>query len=279
MTEIDDIIKEHEELRNWSILTAYRGSIAHGMYTANNIDDKDALAICVLPEKYYIGLHEFANHDRRTREIKVDEWDIVVHDIRKAINLLAKGNPNMLTALWCESEHYVSVSAAGHMLLACRSEFSCRHVFKSFAGYARDQLAQMERKKHAGYMGAKRKALVEKFGYDTKNAAHAIRLLRMAVEFMRHGRMQVYRIDDAAELMDIKRGEWTMEQVQQEAEALFAIAESAYHDSRLPDYPNMEMVSALCMDVIATAWKSRLYPIFNYKVEPDLQEKARHTNG
>jgi len=52
-------------------------------------------------------------------------------------------------------------------------------------------------------MGAKRKSLVEKFGYDTKNAAHLILLLRMGIEFLSVGVLHVKR-HDAQELLEIK---------------------------------------------------------------------------
>ena len=40
----------------------------------------------------------------------------------------------------------------------------------------------------SGYMGEKRKAMVRKYQYDVKNAAHLIRLLRMGAEFLESGR-------------------------------------------------------------------------------------------
>jgi len=40
-----NILQDHPCLSDWSILTAYRGSISHGMYVPKNdpncIDDKD----------------------------------------------------------------------------------------------------------------------------------------------------------------------------------------------------------------------------------------------
>ncbi|KKN47176.1 hypothetical protein LCGC14_0665720, partial [marine sediment metagenome] len=94
-----DLIREHPGLGDWNILHAYRGSIAHGMYIPKNdpisIDDKDTMGICVPPKEYFIGTKRFAN--RGTKEIKRDEWDIVIYEIRKAISLLTKGNPNMLS--------------------------------------------------------------------------------------------------------------------------------------------------------------------------------------
>jgi hypothetical protein len=44
-----------------------------------------------------------------------------------------------------------------------------------------------------GYMGEKRKELVLEHGYDSKNAAHCVRLLRMAKEIFETGGMTVYR--------------------------------------------------------------------------------------
>jgi hypothetical protein len=100
-----------------------------------------------------------------------------------------------------------------------------------------------------GYMGARRKELVKKFGFDAKSAAHLIRLLRMGVEFLGTGELKVAR-PDAKELLSIKRGEWTIDQVKTEAERLFVAAEQAYKVSRLPDAPNAKEAEILCMQII-----------------------------
>ena len=86
---------------------------------------------------------------------------------------------------------------------------------------------KLHREHFSGYMGEKRKAMVRKYQYDVKNAAHLIRLLRMGTEFLETGRLQVYRTTDADELKVIKRGGWTLAQVKAEAERLFAGVEAA----------------------------------------------------
>jgi uncharacterized protein len=97
-----------------------------------------------------------------------------------------------------------------------------------------------------GYMGEKRKNLVKKYGYDAKNAAHLIRLLRMCVEFLQTGEMQVFREGiDAQQIKDIKSGKWSLEEVQREAQELFASAEQARDASPLPDEPDEEEVGQL----------------------------------
>lgn len=101
----------------------------------------------------------------------------------------------------------------------------------------------------SGYMGEKRKAMVRKYQYDVKSAAHLIRLLRMGAEFLRTGTLQVYRTEDADELRAIKRGEWTLEEVKDEAERLFHGIEEARVASSLPPEPDAGAANALLMSV------------------------------
>lgn len=100
-----------------------------------------------------------------------------------------------------------------------------------------------------GYMGEKRKALVKKYGYDCKNAAHLIRLLRMCIEFLETGEINVWRDGaDGAEIRAIKAGQWSLIQVQDEAERLFQIANDARDKSQLPYGPNIEAISEVLVD-------------------------------
>lgn len=254
-----DIIRENPGLGEWCILSFYRGSIAHGMYIPSSddpdgIDDKDAMAFCVPSVEYYLGLRRYGS--RGTKEIKRGEWDIVIYEVRKAISLLAKGNPNVLCALWLEPKHYIKRTQAAELLIEGRDFFSGKHVYRSFTGYAYGQLKRMTHHGFEGYMGEKRRALVKKFGYDTKNAAHLIRLLRMGIEFLGTGELFVER-HDAQQLLQIKRGEWTLERVQEEAQRLFVMAQEAFLSSKLPNAPDMDKVNELCCEVIRMALSER----------------------
>lgn len=101
----------------------------------------------------------------------------------------------------------------------------------------------------SGYMGEKRKAMVRKYQYDVKNAAHLIRLLRMGAEFLETGRLQVFRERDAEELKQIKRGGWTLDQVKAEAERLFAQVTQARERSPLPPQPDEAAANALLIEM------------------------------
>lgn len=238
---------------DWVILHAWRGSIAHGMYEPSNqpgsVDDRDTMAVVIPDNTYYYGLNEFGS--RGTKEFMEGEWDIVVYELQKVMRLLEKGNPNVLSLLWLPDNLYIKRSEVGENLILNRDVFSGRHVYHSFAGYANAQLHKMEHGAFNGYMGEKRKGLVEKYGYDTKNAAHLIRLLRMAIEFLRDGRLIVDRGGyDATELLDIKHGSWSLEKVKREAERLFRRAEDAYDRSTLPPVPDHEVINELCTNYI-----------------------------
>jgi predicted nucleotidyltransferase len=253
-----ELINKDKGLMEWSIITAYRGSISHGMYVPKNdpdsIDDKDLMCVCIPPIDYYFGFKYYGknsdnkwsiNHEtgRGTREIKFNEWDVVIYEFRKFISLLCKGNPNVLSMLWLEDKHYIKLTEFGKRVIENRDLFVSKNVFYNFIGYAKGQLHRMTHTRFQGYMGDKRKQLVERFGYDTKNASHLIRLLRMCIEFLNDGCLHVERKHDATELLDIKKGEWSLEKIKSEAEHLFKLAEQSYIKSDLTNRVDMNKIN------------------------------------
>ena len=233
------------------LLAGYVGSIAHGTYIINTdsdgIDDKDVMTVYAKNLHYYIVL----GRGKDTREYKIKEWDVVGYEIRKYINLLLKSNPNVMSLLWLPERCYIAGSNLGWAIKDQRQIFVSKKAYHSFTGYAYGQLKRMEHFKFEGYMGEKRKALVEKFGYDTKNAAHLIRLLRMGIEFLVEGKLHVER-EDACQLVSIKKGEWTLERIKREADTLFFKAQEAYIHSTLPDEPDYGEAEKLLMNIIAS---------------------------
>lgn len=99
------------------------------------------------------------------------------------------------------------------------------------------------------YMGDKRKHFVLEHGYDSKNAAHLIRLLRMSVEFFETGEMLVKR-PDREELLDIKRGKWKLDDIKALATELFEKARAAKDSSAMPDEPDYKGANGLLVGLI-----------------------------
>ena len=145
------------------------------------------------------------------------------------------------------------------MLLQHKKLFVTKKIFYSFTGYAHDQMRKMEKFAYNGYMGEKRKALVDERGYDSKNAAHLIRLLRMGIEFLYDGKLYVDRGSmDAEELLEIKAGKWTLKQVKEEAHKLFLKAEDAFDKSILPEEINYEKVNKLCVKILQNHFRNKI---------------------
>jgi predicted nucleotidyltransferase len=243
-----ELFSDHFQSPLNMVLGGYRGSIAHGTYVPStdphSIDDKDIMGVYIGKKEHYIGFEE-----REVLERKIDEWDVVLYELRKFVRLLLKSNPNVLMMLWLPEKYYIFKNVYGESLIKNRNLFVSKYAYHSFSGYAYGQFHRMTNFKFEGYMGEKRKALVEKFGYDTKNASHLIRLLKMGIEFLTEGNLHVER-EDATQLISIKKGEWTLDQVKREADRLFALAQETYIQSKLPDKPESEKIERLLMQII-----------------------------
>ena len=241
-----------------SIVMAFRGSIAHGTYRPNtdenSIDDVDFISICVPGIENYFGcLPSSAWGNRGTKEVRYAEIDLVQYELTKFFSLLIKSNPNIHSLLFLQPEHIVWKNNSWDRIISRRDIFASKLSYQAYCGYAGGQLGKMKAFSFQGYMGEKRKGLVDKFGYDTKNAAHAIRLLRMGVEYLKTGVVRVDRTNfDAEQLVAIKNGMWSIEMVRKEAELLFAEAEEAFRSSSLPEQPDYQAIEKLCVDIIKT---------------------------
>lgn len=219
------------------------GSTSHG--TAGDvIDDYDLMGVVIPPPRYLIGLSRW---EHWVRDPEADGLDVVLYSLDKYARLALKANPNVVGLLWLRPDNVLHSSLAWDRLVRSRDAFSSKRAYHTFVGYAHSQLSKVFKGVYRGYMGERRKALVELHGYDTKNAAHLIRLLRMGGEFLRTGTMNVYR-PDRAELMEIKRGEWSLDRVKSEAALLFEDARAARDESPLPDEPDFARVEATVMD-------------------------------
>ena len=255
------------------ILLGYRGSVAHNMYIPNtdpnSIDDVDIMGIFLAPKNFYIGLgqHRSSQTKELSKEIKGITWDCVYYELQKFVKLILKGNPNVLSLLWIKPEHYFLVSEFGKTLLKNRENFlGKKALYYSFTGYANGQLKRMIHFKTKGYMGEKRKHLVEKYGYDTKNAAHLIRLLLMGIELLKTGKLKVFRDQDAQTLLDIKTGKWTLKEVKSYANILFRDTKTAYKESTLPEEPNYITAESIVMNILINYLKGKYHDLNKKRV-------------
>lgn len=99
--------------------------------------------------------------------------------------------------------------------------------------------------------------LEEKFGYDTKHAMHLVRLLRMGAEALETGVLNVKR-PDAEELLAIRNGAWTYEEVVEYAEHMDNyVRDVLYPNTVLPKKPDLKLAAQLIIDVQDLTWTTK----------------------
>lgn len=235
-----------------TILCGYRGSIAHGTHIPStdpdSIDDIDYMSIFVPGLDHYFGIKQ----TKETRETFIDEHDLVEYELRKYMGLLLKSNPNVLSLLWLPEKHYIFKNDCGQELIDHRSIFVSKLAFDSFYGYAYSQIKHAGKIGGRGFRGQKRSELVERHGYDTKNAAHCIRLINMGTEFLKDGILRIDRSAiDADLLLAIKTGAWSFDKFVSESTSLLKKMKDTCDTSHLPDKPNYELANKICIKIVS----------------------------
>ena len=101
-----------------------------------------------------------------------------------------------------------------------------------------------------------RSELEEKYGFDTKHAMHLVRLLRMGVEALRDEGIVVKR-PDAKELLDIRNGKWTYNEIVEYAEEMDNEVRNVwYKKTNLQKKPDIKFAANLLMNVQDIIWNT-----------------------
>ena len=187
------------------ILRGVVGSTALGT-SLDGQDDRDEMGVFIEPPMYVCGLASCDHYIQRDQPSGVrsepGDLDLTMYSLRKYCRLAAQGNPSVLILLWLPS--YLTRLPLGDDLLAIRSAFFSRSAGERFMGYLTSQKLALkgERTKKVS-----RPDLVEKYGYDTKFAMHALRLGYEGIEYMTERRLTLPTPEPArTTLMDMRTG-------------------------------------------------------------------------
>lgn len=87
------------------------------------------------------------------------------------------------------------------------------------------------------------------YGYDTKHGMHLVRLMRMGYEILTTGKVYVKR-PDAEELLAIRAGAWSYDQIVEYADSMEKKMNEAYTSSPLPPAPDRNKLDIICANLI-----------------------------
>jgi hypothetical protein len=95
----------------------------------------------------------------------------------------------------------------------------------------------------------KRAILEKKYGYDSKFVMQAIRLMRCGEEALKTGHIKVKR-DDREELLAIRNGAWTYDQVIEYSEKMEVKLKELYITSPLRKTPDINKIQEVYINII-----------------------------
>jgi uncharacterized protein len=187
-------------------------------------------------------LKDYLTVTNMQEEIEGPGEDEKYYSVRKFLSLYTKCNPNIVEFLWCDEADILLSTPEYELLREHREQLLCRNVLDSFMGYATSRVKKLETELHLPT--SVRAASKEKFGFDTKDAMHLVRLMRMGIEIL-EGKGVVVRRPDANELQAIRNGEWALSKVLNHAEELKRRFAELELETTLAEKPQCELANRL----------------------------------
>lgn len=216
------------------------GSHAYGYATPQS--DKDIMSVWLDPITSYLGLDRLSD----AKQTLSEEVDETKYEFLHFISLCEKFNPNVIPLLFLKEYEYVN-PVFQKFILNNRQQFVSRLAEFTLGGYAESQdkkvLGTVTGKK-----GEKRKELIAQFGYDTKAAAHVIRLLKTGIVLFQTNEVV---LDCAADLYrDWRSGRYASVYYLFMKKVMFDdFKHEADQNVTLPDKPDREVLNDLALNV------------------------------
>lgn len=131
-----------EDVVDCTVFLQVAGSHLYG--TNHEASDRDYRGVCIPRDPaYYVGfgLKTFEQLDKGWPP----EEDKVVYDFRKALRLMADGNPNMIDLLYGPPDAHIVLEPAWERVLEHRDRFLSKKMRHTYGGYAFAQLKRIKR--------------------------------------------------------------------------------------------------------------------------------------
>jgi predicted nucleotidyltransferase len=235
------------------------GSESYGV--SNDESDRDVYGFC-LPPKDIIFPHlaghvpgfgkvlppsfeQYQQHHIMDKEAR-KEYDLTIYNIVKYFQLLMENNPNMIDSIFTPRRCVLHSTKIAEMVRDRRRDFLHKGCWHKFKGYAYAQMTKIKDKTNSS--NPRRAEWIEKFGYDVKFAYHVVRLLNECEQILMTGDLNLEQ--NREQLKSIRRGEWTLVQLEDWAEDKHRQLEGLYASSTLQHTPDEDAIRTLLLDCI-----------------------------
>ena len=217
------------------------GSTAHGISNPDTGDDTDYTVVRIEDlDELIVGDPKRQSMMVRTQpeglRSRVGDIDLQVYTVRKFAMLASRGNPSILTAIFSPKVAH-SQSWFDHDYEQLGKIVASKVAGNAFLGYMQQQMERWIGIR--GQKNVKRPELVEAHGYDTKYAAHVIRLGHQGIEYMETGRFTLPLNKPLKEaLISLRTGGWEEYDAMTWAKETEDRLKIAIKESKLPEHPN-----------------------------------------
>jgi uncharacterized protein len=253
------------------------GSQSYGV--SNDDSDQDIYGFCIPPKNVIFPhlaghlpgfgtqptpFHQFQEHHILDKE-RNREYDISIYGIVRYFQLLMENNPNMIDSIHTPRRCVLHSTNVGEMVRDARKDFLHKGCWHKFRGYAYAQLSKIQNKTNSE--NPKRKESIEKFGFDTKYAYHVVRLLDECEQILMTGELNLEQNREM--LKAIRRGEWTLDKIQDWFDDKQKQLEQVYINSQIQHSPDEEKLKRLLISCLEEHYGS----LGNAVVEPNKADK------
>lgn len=241
-----------------TIYETIMGSQAYGC--SGGKSDTDVYGIAIPPKEYLFphlkghipgfgvkppSFDEFEQHHIIDKQ-EEREYDVKILSIVKVFELARQGNPNIIDMLFTPQNCVLTQTAAGNIIRENRRLFLSKLCFPKFKGYSFAQIKLLKDYKAEG----KRKATIEKFGWDVKAGYHLVRLLNEIEQILLYEDLDLQANNE--ELKAIRKGEISQAEVLNMFDRREKNLETIYAASKLraqPDEGQLRTILLSCLDI------------------------------
>lgn len=233
---------QHKFAQNPDLLIV-TGSRMYGSHNENS--DWDLRGMVNVPYPCLLGRDRFDQYETTPQENGID---YTCWALPKYFHLLEIFSPNVFEQLFAPKENILISSKIAEELLSHKHLFVCKRMIAPIIGFATGQWKSVHgdgtRK-----LGSKRKELVASYGFNTKGAYHAIRLLGQGIEILTEGTITFPR-PDSKRLKEIKEGQYPFNDCQSIYDESLSKLQELEATSKIPEIFDKKKIDDLYYDLI-----------------------------
>lgn len=245
------------------ILETVVGSTLHGTSVDDGLEDLDLMAVVIESPRHGLDLarpdfdpQQTWIHRTKPEGVRSEAGDVdwVGHALRKYMRLAMRGNPTVLLPLFAPMDQVRVIDRLGRALRDLTPKIVSKFVYSPYKHYMAEQHRRL-----MGTLGQKnctRPELVEKYGFDSKYAAHIVRLGYQGKELLSTGRLTLPMPEaERQEVRDIRTGKYTIDEVSTKIVERQEELSLAFEQCSLRAEPDYEAIEAFVIQAYLETWQ------------------------